>query len=270
MKSLTSQIKMGKNYSKSNLTNQKNLGNMARLLDKIQEKFHLEKIENLKTNHFKEVFQDLKDKGLSNSTLSGYATAARVIAESIGKQNIFPRDNKDMGISRAGERLQPQECNLEKQQEIRENLYDKAQFLGLAHDMRKEFGLRVKESLLSNKLSVHADGKKYLVVEGSKGGRPREVEIKTDKQREIISKVQEYIKENGLKSIIPKELNLKQAYDFQKNTLKEFGATRQDGSNAHALRHEWAQKEIGNGENRTKVAEELGHGRPEVISHYVR
>ncbi|NCC60287.1 MAG: hypothetical protein EOM12_04965 [Verrucomicrobiae bacterium] len=270
MKSLTSQLKIGKFHSKSNLTSQKNLGNIFRILNKVQEKFGIEKIENLKTNHFEKVFQDLKDKGLSNSTLSGYATAARMIAESIGKQNIFPRDNKDMGISRAGERLQPQECNIEKQQDIRGNLYDRAQFLGLAHDMRKEFGLRAKESLLSNKISVHADGKQYLVVDGSKGGRPREVEIKNDGQREIISKVQQYIKENGLKSIIPKELNLKQAYDLQKNSLKEFGATRHDGSNAHALRHEWAQKEIANGENRTKVAEELGHGRTDVISHYVR
>lgn len=114
MNRLLSQLKIGKIHSNSNLTNQKKFGNMSRLLDKVQEKFGLEKIDNLKTNHFEKVFQDLKEKGLSNSTLTGYATAARMIAESIGKQNIVPRDNKDLGISRAGERLQPQECNFEK------------------------------------------------------------------------------------------------------------------------------------------------------------
>jgi len=266
---LRSQLQFSKMRSTSTLTNEKNLNNVSRLCDKIQEKFGLEKIENLKTNHLKTVFKDLQNQGLSNSTLAGYATAARMIAAQIHKDNIMPKMNKELGISRAGERLQPLQNNTIKQQEITRSLYDRAQYLGLAAEMRQEFGLRAKESLLSNKIVLDAQGRTYLQIEGSKGGRPRTVEIKTQEQRAIISKVQAYIRANDQKSIIPRDQNLKQAITQQRNALSAAGATRADGSNAHALRHAYAQQRAAEGATRAQIADELGHGREEVVSHYV-
>ncbi|GKT29461.1 hypothetical protein ADUPG1_001195, partial [Aduncisulcus paluster] len=90
-------------------------------------------------------------------------------------------------------------------------LYEEGRWLGLAHDMRENFGLRAKESLLSNEIKGNR-----LIVKGAKGGRPRSVEILTEKQWETI-----------------------------------------DG------------QQIVKGLSRKDVAEELGHGREEVVSHYV-
>jgi len=266
---LRSQLQFSKMRSTSTLTNEKNLNNVSRLCDKIQEKFGLEKIENLKTNHLKTVFKDLQNQGLSNSTLAGYATAARMIASQIHKENIMPRMNKELNISRAGERLQPLTCNTAKQAEITQALYNKSEYLGLAADMRQEFGLRAKESLLSNKIVLDAQGKIFLQVEGSKGGRARTVEIKTQEQRAIINKVQAHIRANEQNSIIPRDQTLKQAITQQRNALSAAGATRADGSNAHAHRHAYAQNRAAEGATRGQIAEELGHGREEIVSHYV-
>lgn len=271
MSSLKTQCNFSKMRSTSAETNEKNLGNVERILEIIEQEYGLQKIESIKMKHMERVFEVLQSRDLTSSTLAGYATAARMIAKQINKENIVPRTNKELQIERShSDRYSPKNCNIEKQQEIRQALYDKAQYLGLAHDMREAFGLRAKESLMSNKIVVDAKGREYLKAECTKGGRPREIEIKTQAQREIIKKVNEYLRETGQRSLIPRDKTLKQGLTAQRHALELVGATKSDGSNAHALRHQYAQDRIAEGDARGQVAEDLGHGRAEVISHYVR
>ena len=89
------------------LTTDKRFGDIGRLAARIENKYGLEKISDLKPGHISSVINDLKDEGKSSSTLTSYATAARLLATSVGKSNIVPRSNKEMGISRAGERYKP-------------------------------------------------------------------------------------------------------------------------------------------------------------------
>lgn len=255
---------LGKNRRASKLTQYKNKGQIRRFCDLVQKKYGLQSIHNLKTKHIKGVFEGLKKEGLGSSTLASYATAARRIAETIGKQNIVPRSNRELGISRAGDRLKPVKADMDKIHDITTQLHDKAEWLGLAAEMREAFGLRVKESLLSTQVN---DG--MLIVRGSKGGRPREIPIRSDSQRELLDRVQKHLNRKDKMSLVPPGMSLKQGLKFQSNKLYRLGATKENRANPHASRHAYAQYLQQQGSASQDIAEELGHGRTEVVSHYI-
>ena len=208
---------IGKNWSKSSLTRQKLLQNV-RAIAKHMASQGLQHIDNMKSKHVARFFDSLKEKGLSASTMQNYATAMRTIAEHIGKCGIVPEKNKDLGISRT-DRYQPISANSDKIHSIREQLAMRDERLLAALDMREAFGLRAKESLLSNKV-VERDGKQYLSVDGAKGGRPRLLEIENSQQRQALAQVQRIIEAQGTKSIIPQDKDLKQFYDYQKKAAR--------------------------------------------------
>nr|WP_321513166.1 tyrosine-type recombinase/integrase [uncultured Pseudodesulfovibrio sp.] len=255
---------LGKNRRAGVLTQQKNAGQIKRLCDLIQKKYGLQNLRNLKTKHIEGVFNDMSKEGLSPSTRAAYGTAARRIAEAIGKQNIVARSNKELGVSRAGDRIKPVTADMEEIRNITEQLYEKEEWLGLASKMRIEFGLRAKESLLSHEINNGA-----LVVKGSKGGRPRKVPIRNEAQRELIKRVHTHIEREEKNTLVPTDLSLKQGLKKQANALHRIGATKENNAHAHAARHKYAQSLAELGTSRTDISEELGHGREEVVSHYI-
>jgi site-specific recombinase XerD len=236
----------------------------------IEKKFGLEKIENLKTKHIVAILEDMKNNK-SASTLESYASAGRELARAIGKANLLPRDNASLGISRPNsDRCRPvAPAEPERMAEIRALLAARGEWLALAHDLRSQFGLRAKESLLSVEVMRHPDGREALAVRGAKGGRPREIPIRTDAQRSVVEAVQRYVAEHGQRSLIPPGMALEQAYRLQRDALSQAGARRADGTHAHAQRHAYAQRRIAEGASAAEVMQELGHGREDVIAAYV-
>ena len=156
------------------------------------------------------------------------------------------------------------EDNIEALAEI---LADKEPWHHLAVDMQQAFGLRILESLGSHK-TVEYDGKQLLQVEWAKGGREREIEIRSELQVATLGAVQSHIASNGLKSLIPEGLSKLDGYRAHMNMLHRVGMTRENGCNSHVLRHEFARAELARGVDRQSLAETLGHGRPEVTYHY--
>ncbi len=230
----------------------------------IEKKYGLENVRNLKTKHIHGIFSDLRKTDKAPTTLASYATAAREIACAIGKENIVPRHNKELGASRAGNRLKPVMANTTHIKDITEQLYQKAEWLGLAAEMRAEFGLRAQESLLSHEIENNR-----LVVKGAKGGRPRFIGITTSEQLSLIKRVKDHLGENNKSSLIPSELTLKQGLKKQSNTLHRLGATKRNRAHAHASRHNYAQQLSNHGVSRNDISQILGHGREEVVSHYL-
>ncbi|SOB56986.1 conserved protein of unknown function [Pseudodesulfovibrio profundus] len=255
---------LGKNRRASKLTQYKNKGQIRRFCDLVQKKYGLQKINHLKTKHTRGVFEDLKEEGLSPSTLASYGTAARAIAQAISKQNIVPRSNRELGISRAGDRLKPVMADMEKIHDLTAQLYKKDEWLGLAAELRENFGLRAKESLLSTGV---ANGK--LIVRGSKGGRPREIPIRNKSQRELLNRVQDHLKREGKTSLIPSNMNLMQGLKCQSNAIHRLGGTKDNNAHPHSSRHAYAQDLYRQGNAPQNIAEELGHGRTEIVSHYI-
>ncbi|MGE4421661.1 MAG: tyrosine-type recombinase/integrase [Pseudodesulfovibrio sp.] len=256
---------LGKNRRAGVLTQYKNEGQVRRFCDLVQELYGLQNIRHLKTKHILGAVKELKAQGLGSSTLASYMSAARRIAEGIGKQNIVPRTNKELGISRAGDRLKPVTADMEAIHNLTAQLFEKAEWLGLAAEMRIEFGLRAKESLLS--VEVCEEG---LIVRGSKGGRPRTIPIRKDAQRDLVKRVRSHIQREGKASLIPPDLTLKQALRKQANALHRIGATKKNRAHAHASRHEYAQRLAEAGTSRADISQALGHGREEVVSHYIK
>ena len=267
---------IGKNYGVSHETTAKLLGNVRSVAGWLETKYGLQSISHVKPHMVDQYFREMRQASRAASTMQNHATAWRTIAGAVGKPNIVPRSNTELGIERSSaDRYRPATANTERLDEIRAQLADRAdgsvkdKALLAAHDLRESFGLRAKESLMSTK-TVERDGKLYLKVEGAKGGRPRELAIRTEAQAQAVEKAREVSREIGSKTgrLIPPSVSLKQMYDYQRNTLRTLGATKINATNMHAMRHEYAQGRIQETGDRNGVAEELGHGRESVTQHY--
>lgn len=257
---------VGKNYGKASQTVEKLVGNIERIATSMASQ-GLQSIRHMKSKHVERFFDSLKAEGLCASTMANYATAMRTIAAAIGKENIVPLANKELGISRE-DRYQPKYGDTEKMNEVREALYRKSEWQGLAFDLQREFGLREKESLQSFYRIVEKDGTEYLQVEGAKGGRERCVEIETQSQRDVVGAVNGYIRTTGGKSLMPSHLTLIQALKKQSNDISRAGGTKANKANSHLWRHSKAQEFGRDGKSDKDIAEYLGHGREGVVNHY--
>jgi len=202
-------------------------------------------------------------------------TAVRLIASSIGKQNIVEQHNAAYGIERI--RINPQAVNHDRLIEVREKISARANqgdrvalMVRAADSLRVAFGLRAKESLMSSKIFVR-DGKTFLSVEGAKGGRSRELEARTETQIKAIQLAAETARALGSATgrIIPPDMTLKQAYDAQRNFWRECGGTRASGANMHAERHDYARGRDAEGAARSTILSELGHGEDRSIAAYL-
>lgn len=268
-------VKIGKDWSKASLTREKLLSNVQEFAKFVFKQFGLAKIDNLKPGHIQSYVNSLHDRGLSPSTMAGKMTAIRTVALAIGKQNIVPRDNKAFGIERI--RVNPQVVNPDKFIDIRGVIESRAlagdkvaSMCNAADRLREAFGLRAKESLMSSKV-YERDGRQYLQVEGAKGGRPRDLEVKNEMQHKAVQLVIETSKAlgSGTGRIIPPSMNLKQAYDAQRNLWRSLGGTRQTGANMHGERHTYARGLKSDGASKAEIMNQLGHGEDRSPSAYL-
>lgn len=257
---------IGKNWSKSSLTREKLLCNVKELANFAAKTFGLEKITSLGPKHIEAYVKSLHERNLSASTMADKLTACRTVAVAIGKSNIVKGHNREYGVSRC--RINPQDVSRDKTSEIREILNERAangdrvaMMMLAAVALRDEFALRAKESLMSTKL-VEKNGRVYLVVEGAKGGRTREIPLETDGQLKAVQLVAEVSSALGSTTgrIIPPELTLKQAYHLQRNEWRALGGTRANGANMHGARHLFARDSKAHGKTNAEIMHILGHG----------
>lgn len=255
---------VGKNWSKGTGTHKKLLSNL-RSIARHMEQYSLGSIKHMKRKHVIWYFTDMTQKGLSASTLQNHATAMRILAAAIGKQNIVPRTNQEIGIVRTG-RYSPKSTDPAQQELLREALYMKHLSLGVAHDLRAAFGLRAQESITAR--VVVRSGDELLRVIG-KGGRVREVPVDTVEKSMALLALKQVAADQGTPGLIPADKTLKQFYTYQKNAVYRAGSTKQSMSNMHTLRHQHAQSMSQNGKSHQEIAEELGHNRSDSAFHYL-
>lgn len=264
--------RVGKDWSNASGTREKNLGNIRRLCDRIEDKFGLEKLDNLKEKHLQAVFNDMRAEGMASTTIAGYATAARTVAESIGKANIVPRDNESLGAGRAGERLCPKDVNHEGLQTTRDAVAKENLWHGLAADMSRDFGLRLEGSV-SRFSVVQMDGQDYLRVT-EKGNLTRHVPFENQRQVETAKAVFAHIRERNQTSLIPTGMTRKQGYDSLRMAWRDAGGTKANNANFHAFRHAYVQERTGNNvasmtrEEKQALVKAIGHGDTSKLRHY--
>ncbi len=277
MKSLATQAveKIGKNHRVAKLTREGKLQHVKEFARFVESRFGLENIKNLKPGHVKAYAEDLKAKGLSAGTINNRMTAVRDVCKVLGKANIVERNNAAYGVER--DRMHPVLANTDRIDQIRSVLArlaaqgDRiAMMCHAAAELRAAFGLRNKESLMSSKL-VDTPRGIILLIEGAKGGRPRELEVKTEAQIRAVQLVSEVSQALGSATgrIIPPELSLKEAYDKQRYLWSKLGGTKESSAHMHAQRHERFQEMNREGASHRDIMREAGHGEDRSPGHYI-
>lgn len=266
---------IGKERHVGDKTHTSHLQTLARVGNWLQEKYGLTDIRNMKSHMVQTFFKE--HAHYASSTKEKYATGFRQIAHSIGKDNIVPRSNTVLGGRATVERYVPKEGDAAKLDDVRSKLVEMAEkdpdkrYLVAAHDMRTAFGLRASESLASCRVTQRG-GRQFLEPDMTKGGREREVEIKTAEQRDAVAAVRalasEYGKPSG--SMLPHKMSWKQCCNLQRNTMSKLGATKANNAHMHVNRHDWVNNQLAKGVDRMKVVEEIGHGQQDRIKSYER
>lgn len=274
--------RVGKNWSLASLTVKKHVANMKCIGRYMSSSQGLNDISNMKTKHIDSFFKFLReDKHLAPSTLQGYATAIRLVAEVINKPHIV-KTNFELGATRPNlDRYKncATPSNLERLSEIKSALYAKSNWQGAALEMQERFGLRIKESLGANQIE-HIEGKDYLRIPAgfTKNSLERLVEIISPEQKEILAKINDIKEIQGTPGIIPAKYSLEQGYWKQVNAIRNLGGTKKNHANSHCLRREHVRErraEIRNIQDKTerknatdKLTQEIGHFDPVKIKHY--
>lgn len=277
MKPLRSQAleRVGKNWKKSKGTREAKLQTIKRFTNFIEKKYGLERIEHLKPGHVKAFAEHLHEQKIDARTGANYMAHIRDLCQAIGKKGIVSKDNAAYGFGGVS-RMNPMKVNISKIGEIQIKLESMAaasnrtaMMMTASFAMREAFGLRQKEALLSNKISI-ANGKTVLEVEGAKGGRLRQIEIVNEKQLNALDKVAltARLLENANGRIIPPERSLEQALRTESRLWSKLGGTREAKANMHSQRHSYAQTRKNDGATKAELNNDLGHGEHRSLGHY--
>ncbi len=212
------------------------LRNLMRDFRHLQEKRGYGKrwnIHKLGKNEISRLVNDWREEGLSHRTIANRIVHHRWLADKVGRLDQIP-SNKDIGI---GLRKNAPGYGENKAVEIdRVKLDQIPERERLITELRVEFGLRTKEAL---KFQYHYATKESdrIQLKGSwtKGGRPREIAITTDRQRNLLARVERHQQSNKDKSMIPARSTFKSYYVRYNETRAAAGL------HGHEYRHQWAQ-----------------------------
>jgi integrase len=136
--------------------------------------------------------------------------------------------------------------------------------------------------------ATEADGRGYLALNvGTKGGRDRVVPVDTAEKVRLLEQAKTFAA-SKLASTSDPNRTLAQWKNHYYHVLRSCGITRKDGLTSHGLRHGYANNRYaqltgeaspvrGGGDvdretdraARLEVAEELGHSRESVTTHYL-
>jgi hypothetical protein len=166
----------------------------------------------------------------------------RWLAEKVGRADQIP-SNKDVGIG-----LRKNQDGYGENKAVApdwETINALPERERLITELRVEFGLRTQEALkFQHKYATQTPGKVLLKSSWTKGGRPRDIAITNDRQRDLLARVERF-QNNQVKlgarggagrSMIPPDMRFKTYY-------AQYNATRHAaGVAGHEYRHYWAQQ----------------------------
>jgi len=253
--------------------------------------YKLDDVKGFRGRHMEVLAAAWEEKKLSASTIQNNISVFRTFAGWIGKPGMVERAEKYVtpgaasrsSINREDKSWQAQGVDI--QAKIEEVTAKDAR-VGLQLALQATFGLRARESMqLRPKI---ADMGSYLALSvGTKGGRDRVVPIDTQEKRELIDRAKTFAA-SKLASTSDPALTLAQAKNRYYHVLRSCGITRADGITGHGLRHGYANDRyrqisgeaspVRGGKStdadidhaaRLEVAEELGHSRESVTTHYL-
>ena len=285
IESLKNVIKENKEDSYGTAVKRERLLKLA--MSQIREQYKIKDVSQLKQKHINYLVERWKSENLSVGTLKNRMSNLRWLANKINNPQIVKRDNADYGIDRR--KYVDNDKNIAKQLDNNklEKITDRNVYYSLL--LQKNFGLRREESIKFN--PSYADKNDHISLKGSwcKGGRPREIPIRTQEQRELLNEIKAYLKLHHQTALIPQNSNFVQqlqSYEYQTISVGE--------THNHGLRHQYAQdlyksltgfecpkcggltsRQLTNEQKeidhtaRMIISRELGHNREEITTNYL-
>ncbi len=237
----------------------------------------------LKEKHVKAMVDRWQGEGLSAGTMKNRMATLRWWAEKVGKRNVIARDNAVYGIA---ERQYVAQESRAKQLEADQLRQISDPHLRMSLELQREFGLRREESMKF--IPSYADKGDRLCLKASwtKGGRAREIPVRTPSQRDVLDRAHKIA---GRGSLIPPDRKYVQQLRLYEKHTASAGLSK-----LHGLRHEYAQRRyleltgwlspVAGGpsakeltpeqksrdrEVRLLISEELGHSREQISTVYL-
>jgi integrase len=236
----------------------------------------------LKPKHVEALVKDWVEQELSVGTIKNRMAVLRWWAQKVDKQNVVARSNDHYGIpdrqfvtntSKAKALSAP---DLEK---IRDP------YVRMSLELQQAFGLRREEAIKFS--PTFADRGDHIRLKSSwtKGGKARDVPVRTEAQRAVLNRAQQ-LAGNG--SLIPSDRNYVQQLRVYERQTANAGLSK-----LHGLRHAYAQaryealtgwkapaaggpvlKALSPGQKvmdrqaRRTISQELGHHREQILRVY--
>ncbi|MDH3514349.1 MAG: integrase domain-containing protein [Gammaproteobacteria bacterium] len=240
------------------------------------------RLRGIGNRHVDKAVNRWKQQGLSHATIMNRLSVIRWLGQKINKPNLGYDSNARFGLNG---RSQPR---FNRAQRLTVSVTGKATdpYARVSFKLQAAFGLRRSEAM---KIQPRwADRGTKLVLKGSwtKGGRPREIPIRTPYQRGVLEEAKR-LAGNG--SMIPPHKSYKQHLHTWEHETRKAGLSK-----THGLRHAYAQtryyeltgwkspmqggpprdtlnddqREL-DSQARRQIAEELGHARISITYVYL-
>jgi len=262
----------------------------------IREQHGIRRMEHIRAEHVRAYAASLRDAGSAAKTQQNKISAINTVMHAAaGDQWQAVRPVADAGCDRATEvrtqapAMTDRAAWSEALGAVREAHGDRAAAVA---ELSRELGLRAREASLGSPRDWAQQlrhGDTIRVESGTKGGRPRDLQITSASQREAIERAAQ-VQGQGDRSMIPPDQTYAQ---WKGDTLREIARTLQPhtGENRpiHSLRASYAAERYqaltgsrapavagareadreADRAARDRIAAELGHGRRDVAAAYV-
>lgn len=239
--------------------------------------------KSLRPKHVEAVVKHWLEAKVAVGTIKNRMAAIRWWAAKVNRRNVVARSNDHYGIPRrqyANSANRVTALDKDKLAQVTD------QHVRMSLELQREFGLRREEAIKIRPVLADKGDILWLKPSWTKGGRAREIPIRTEAQRELLDRARALA---GKGSLIPAEKN----YKAQKNRY-EGQCIRAGLCKMHGLRHAYAQRrfeeiagfpaplaggpsgtDLTNDQRaldkkaRAVVSNELGHNREQVTVTYL-
>lgn len=188
------------------------------------------KATSLKPKHVEALIVKWRLEGLAVGTLKNRMAVLRWWSEKVGKQNVIAQDNSHYGIpDRTFVSSDSKSTVIEA--DAPEKVKDVHARMSL--ELQQAFGLRREEAIKFQPAFAGQGDHLILKASWTKGGKAREVPIRTDEQRAVLDRAHRLV---GKGSLIPSD----RSYRHQLRVYEKHTASA-GLSKLHGLRHRYAE-----------------------------
>jgi site-specific recombinase XerD len=212
--------------------------------------YSIRSIRNIRPDHIQSLLNLWKEQGISAGEIHNRVSCLNHLLTWVGKENL------QISVDEAFPLGEMQRTTIAKENkswvangvdvgEILQQAYERDERLACIIAMSAAFGLRAKEAIEIIPERARSEGlltDSLLIEEGTKGGRPRHVQIQTDEQRQVLMWAIHLAAGSQSKRLRWPRMTWKRAQSYFYYHLRALGITNKSrGVTLHGLRHQFAQ-----------------------------